>query len=143
VGLHPLERLMFMLSVDAEKFFADLRKHSQGGQISIEECLPPSRAGNHPSDQEGILLSTAKDFLTLFFDFLLDLSISRDVEESLYARLLFTTSNPRRSWTAFRMMDLPAPVSPVRILNPFEKDKLNSSIMAKFLIRSSSNIILK
>jgi hypothetical protein len=48
--------------------------------------------------------------------------------------------SPRRSWTALRMMDFPAPVSPERILRPFEKVKFSSSIMAKFLIRSSCSI---
>jgi hypothetical protein len=38
------------------------------------------------------------------------------------------------------MIDFPVPVSPVRILRPFENVKFNSSIMAKFLIRSSCSI---
>src|SRR6185295_1804872 len=48
--------------------------------------------------------------------------------------------SPEISPRALRIIDLPAPVSPVRMLSPALSSRTTSSMIAKFLIRSSRSM---
>ena len=50
---------------------------------------------------------------------------------------------PKRRFTAFMIIDLPAPVSPLRMESPSVKVILKSSMIAKFLIPSSQSMLFK
>src|SRR5574341_150247 len=67
-------------------------------------------------------------------------SASTVASSSLWRMISAPPRSPETSPSAPRMIDLPAPVSPVMMFSPGPSSRTTSSITAKFLMRSSRSI---
>ena len=78
-------------------------------------------------------MSSSSKTLLIFSDISENSRLTHDELDPILITLLLTLS-PRTKPIASRIIDLPAPVSPVKTLKPLFKSRLRLSIKTKFLM---------
>ena len=142
----PKQRQVVALAVDVDQERAEPRQHPGGRRPAVDPGRAPAGGGDLATEDERCRPPARSRVLEREPADVRATGNIGNVERRLDARRFApvrTTSAPTRSPStapsASMMIDLPAPVSPVRALKPGSKPTRSSSMMAKSRMASSSS----
>jgi hypothetical protein len=145
MGATVEERQTFVLTVNIKQAATNIAQHGAAHRATVHPRNTAPALTDDLARQDHLIVVVAQAVLIEKRE---EIGAIGDAENPLNPRALTSRraqtrdrfAPPRSVPSASIMIDLPAPVSPVRTLNPSQKRRLRRSIIAKSLMLSSSNM---